>query len=1623
MSDSDNTEAGLREEVAALRARVAALESERTIWMQAEESLRESVERFRTLFENAPIGVYRTTPDGRILNANPALVKMLGYSSFEELAARNLEEQGFEPQYPRSEFCKRMELEGRVEGMEAAWKRRDGSVLFVRENAKAIRGTDGQNMYYEGTIEDITEAKRAEEALRTSEESFRAIAENIPGLVFSYDFHPDGRRSLLYVGPGLGKLIGETTAVAIGDDVDRFFDLIHPADREILCETSEAAAAAGRPFDQNYRVRAESGDYRWVRSIARPTRRSGDVIRWHGVLVDISAQMQAEAALREAHDQLEQRVVQRTADLTAANRRLQEEITDRKLAEEALRKSESHLRNVLDGLGPHLFVGVMSTDGVLLEANRPGLEVAGLKAEDVLGQPCEETYWFAYSETVKRQLREDIRRAAQGETCRHDMVVRVGEDQFIDVDFCLRPLMDKSGAITHLIPSAAVITERKRTEEALRKSEHRYRAIVEVQTELVCRWLPGGVHTFVNDAYCRCFGKRREELLGCSLMTLIPKEEHQQTKAHFDSLNRENPIASHEHHVIAQDGQIRWHQWTDRAIFDEAGRVVEYQSVGRDITERRLAEEALRASEERYRAIVEDQTEFVCRSLPDTTLTFVNETYARYFGSTPDELIGKRFLRLIPEEDREGVTAYFSSLDAEHPIASHEHRVVRSGGEIRWQQWSNRAILDEHGNVVEIQSVGRDITEQKRAEEALRESEELFRTVVGASNDAVVAIDEEGLITVFNPAAEKMFGREKEQLVGQPLDFLMPESYRERHQQDVIGFFTKGEPHGAIDKTLELPAMRADGGEFPIELSLSIGRRGDEPFVLAVIRDITERKKAEEALRESERKSRAILDHTFQFIGLMTPDGTLIEANRSALNFAGIEESDVLGRPFWKTHWWTHSVELQGRLRGAVRDAAAGHFVRFEATHPAADGSFHTVDFSLKPVMDESGNVVLLIPEGRDITERKQAEEELSKFKTISDRSPHGNAIADLDGILLYVNRAFAGMHGYTSEELMGKHLSILHTEDQMDDVNRLIARLKREGTFVSEEVWHKKRDDTVFPALMDAAIIADDQGTPLFLSATASDISDRKLAEEELRRQALVFNSINDGVIITDVQGRISDMNAGAEQIFGYFKDEVIGKSPELLNRPEEAKLITDSIREGILRDGYWSDELNFVRKDGFEGMCEAFLVPLHDESGEWIGTVAVNREVTARKQAEEERAMLEGQLRQAQKMEAVGTLASGIAHDFSNLLTAIFGYTDLAKATLPDGHTAAASLEMVEQSATQARGVINALLTFSHKKVAEKTPINLPEIVSDAVRLLRRFLPASIELAEELSAEPEIWVNGDATQLQQVVMNLAVNARDAMPQGGRLRIALSEDSGLDASRLGKRSKPHDADANDTPRGRTTAVLLVEDSGAGMSEETRSRVFEPFFTTKPRGQGTGLGLSVIHGIVADHKGRIGVDSRPEHGTRITVRLPCCAPPEKSDAKPPPPRSRKGNGELILVVEDSEHVRSIMTSTLRSQDYQVLPAIDGAQALKALDTHKNEVRLVVLDLDLPKTYELTLLQDMRQKPVVPPVVVITGRADFNPEEHLTDNETFLRKPFQMSDLTELVARSLAGTAAEDGAEQ
>jgi PAS domain S-box-containing protein len=456
-------------------------------------------------------------------------------------------------------------------------------------------------------------------------------------------------------------------------------------------------------------------------------------------------------------------------------------------------------------------------------------------------------------------------------------------------------------------------------------------------------------------------------------------------------------------------------------------------------------------------------------------------------------------------------------------------------------------------------------------------------------------------------------------------------------------------------------------------------------------------------------------------------------------------------------------------------------------------------------------------------------------------------------------------------------------------------------------------------------------------------EIGDRTRAEgaareSEERVRAFVENAL-DVILVLDRKGLVLYASPSIERLLGRTAPSVIGENWFDWLSPVDLKLARACLDEAVNAGEIVFEQLRVLHSDGQQRFVELVGRPAFDVRG--VGGVIVNvRDVSDRVRAESERAELEDRLTQARKMEAIGHLAGGVAHDFNNLLTPIIGYTELARASLPATDPLYADLAVVLEAAEGARQLVRQLLAFGRKQALEVRPLDLGEQVRRIEKILRAMIPESVELVLELPPE-QIVIRADATQLQQVVLNLVVNAQDAMSTGGgRLEVRVS------SALLAEPDAQLELDAG------PYAVLSVTDSGHGIDEQTRARLFEPFFTTKERGKGTGLGLATVYGIVKQHRGAVAVVSAKGEGATFKVYFPRTADGLQNVTSVPP--AMPGSGETVLVAEDDPSVRALVKSVLERNGYRVLAAADGQAALEVARKEKGRIDLLLSDVIMPR---------------------------------------------------------------------
>jgi two-component system, cell cycle sensor histidine kinase and response regulator CckA len=779
--------------------------------------------------------------------------------------------------------------------------------------------------------------------------------------------------------------------------------------------------------------------------------------------------------------------------------------------------------------------------------------------------------------------------------------------------------------------------------------------------------------------------------------------------------------------------------------------------------------------------------------------------------------------------------------------------------------------------------------QKRQAEAALQEAdaaihvrETRLQGIIGSAMDAIISVDEQQRIVVFNHAAEKMFVCTVSEALGSSLDRFIPAKFREIHRDHVRHFGVAGVTTRSMYSPGVLTALRSNGEEFPIEAAISQVEAAGQKVYTVILRDITERKQAEKALRESQKENEFLAD----------------------------------------------------LIRTSSQPLAVGY------------------------------------PDGR----------------------------------LGLMNHAFEQVTGYNAEELRCMDWAAALTPPEWRELEReKLAELHLTGRPVRYEKEYLRKDGTRVPIELLVHEVTDSDGKPQQYYAFVTDITERKRTEEALRQSEERFRSMYQnaavGIKQVAIDGRLLMANPALCKMLGYTEAELLRKTFTDLTYPEdlggEAALLESMLRG---EREFWEIEKRYVHRNGSPLWVSVTSSLVKDAAGHPLYRVSIIVDITEKKRAE----ALDQQLQQAQKLEAIGQLAGGISHDFNTLLNVMLGYSELLKAELPAVDLRRERVEQIETAAQMGAVLTKQLLAFSRKHAVAPQVIDLSKAVAGLEPMLRRVLPEDIELEAHYSGET-CPVKVDPGHVQQVILNLATNARDAMPRGGNLTIEVRTVE-LDEAYVQQHPLI-------TP-GRYE-MLAVSDTGVGMDAETANHIFEPFFTTKETGKGTGLGLSTVYGIVKQSRGDIFVYSEPGLGSIFKVYFPRSSEAiATAEPSRPLPRNLTGN-ETILLVEDSKPLRQLTHEVLSREGYAVLEAADGVEALELFKNRGGKVHLLMTDIVMPKMRGTELAAQITQQCPDLPVIYLSGYTE-DAMSHVYDRGriSILEKPYTGDMLLRTVRQAL-----------
>jgi PAS domain S-box-containing protein len=1014
--------------------------------------------------------------------------------------------------------------------------------------------------------------------------------------------------------------------------------------------------------------------------------------------------------------------------------------------------------------------------------------------------------------------------------------------------------------------------------------------------------------------------------------------------------------------------------------------MAELQSLRESVRELR---EKLQESEGRYKALTDTSLQgiVIVQGLP-LRIVYASRPVAEMLGNSIEEVLAaspEQIQNFMYGEDRPAfLSKYEDRLKGSDVPSRYEARVTRKDGELRWLEIFSSRI--EYNGKPAVQVAFVDITDRKRVEDALRESEGKYRRIFENVQDVFYQVDHLGNIIDISPSIERYSEYTREELIGRPvIDVYANPADREK----LLAGISK---HGEV-VDLELP-LRAKSGRVvmtSVNAHVLFGEAGEPLGIEGSLRDISERRKSDLALRASEERYRQLFYQSPVGIFYFDTDLRVTDFNMQFEEILQSSRERLLGLDLSKLR--------DQRVLPAIRQAIAGLEGQYEGQYEATTSSAQIwVLMKTAPVYDEKGHVKGGIGIVEDMTKRREVEREIfmlaQALKSIRDCV----GITDLDDNILFVNDAFAKTYGYSPAELLAKSVRSVRSENNPQIIMEQILPATLHGGWEGE-ILNRRKDGSEFPVYLSTSVVRDQDGSPIALIGAATDITERKRAEQRLRDSEEQYRSLVDSardVIFTATpHGVITSLNPAFELSTGWQRSEWLGKTYNNLFHHDDFAGSRENFVRALQGQPVPMLEIR-IRTKGGDYVVGEFTITPQLQDGKIVGLLGVARDVTERKR-------LEDQYRQSQKMESLGTLAGGIAHDFNNILAIILGHASLLKHSQHSPGKQIASSDAIIKATNRGAALVSQLLTFASKTDVVFESVSINEVVLEITKLVTETFPRTIVITTRL--DPDLPpIVADPTQLHQMVLNLCINSRDAMPRGGALSLVTTLVGGeaVGGQFAGAGAAQY-------------VVLQVSDTGAGMDEATKQRVFEPFFTTKEKGKGTGLGLATVYGIIESHGGFVDVESEVGVGTTFQIYLPAqVSLTEQPERTREPSEEVPRGSETILVVEDEEMLRDLVKNVLMSKGYSAITANDGVEAVELYMLHRREISLVVADVGLPRLSGSEVYSKLKRINPQVKVVLASGFLEpgFTADILKSGVREVIRKPYQPDELLRCIRRVL-----------
>ncbi|HEX8964488.1 MAG TPA: PAS domain S-box protein [Rhodocyclaceae bacterium] len=1021
-------------------------------------------------------------------------------------------------------------------------------------------------------------------------------------------------------------------------------------------------------------------------------------------------------------------------------------------------------------------------------------------------------------------------------------------------------------------------------------------------------------------------------------------------------------------------------------------------------------------------AIADSSPDAIVAKDNDGRYVLFNRGAAAITGKRAEEVIGRTDEEAFPPEIYGEWLRQDKQVLATDSVATYEQTLKNARGPLTLSI-TKGPLRDRKGMLRGLFGISRDISARKSVEDELRESQLRFATFFRCSPIGIgISVFESGPFVEVNDAFLEIFGYQREQVIGRTsLELGMWPVVEERAQM-MVRLVEQGRV-----RNFEVTCRRRSGEIGHLLASGEVVELGGRRYFMGMLADVTERKRAEQALREREatlrgigetlRRSQAQLMTFIKCaplgIAMFDRDMNYLAVSDRWLADHGQRGADLVGRNHYEVH-----PDLPERWRRVHREALGGTAAGSDEDEWMRDGERRWLRWTALPWLAEDGSVGGIIISSEDVTASRQAREEVQKLSQAVEQSPESVVITDLEGRIEYVNPAFAWVTGYDREEAIGRKPSMLQSGRTPGATYTSLWAALREGRTWTGEFHNRRKDGIEYTERAIVSPLRNAAGEVTHYLAIKADVTERVRTQEAIKasKELLqrVIDSTPDWIYVKDRQSRFILANDAFARAVGCTPEDLIGRLDgdvlrEHLSGDVEAQvarihaLDERAMAGGTVREEH--DEL--VSRQGEVRVFDMFKGPLRDPAGEVYGILTVRRDITERRRNEREQQVLEEQLRQAQKMEVIGHLTGGIAHDFNNILTAIFGFAELAQLSPAAAQDPALPryLQRIVEAAARARDLVAQLLTFSHTRGPGDETSRIAPIAKEVKALLRSTLPATISIGSAIADDlPDALIS--PVQLHQILMNLGVNAKDAIGAKGAIEIRAERVRIEHAETCASCHRPFDGDY---------LVVAVSDTGTGIPPQHLPKIFDPFFSTKEVGRGSGLGLSVLHGIVHSANGHVAVRTQPGAGSEFRVFLPfrpgAAQPSRPREAYPPGSERVAGR---VLLVDDEPDILEFMATLLEGIGCQVAAFSSSTEAWRLFQRAPQDVDLVITDQIMPDMTGAELARAMLALRPELPVVLSTGYSTAMDESAARELgiRRLLRKPVPSRVLCDMVAQYL-----------